>query len=150
MKNKAIFCIALLVLTFISITTIHAETINVGNSSFTVPEGFTVYSATGDQVALLSGNTTAIRVYNNESHYDVDMLKEYRFKLGYKLTGEDNYNFEGIMINQQNYTKDNTTTALYTFTKNDKFYMIAVSVLNGYSFLEDYENAVNEIIQSLK
>ncbi|RAP51300.1 MAG: hypothetical protein BZ138_05510 [Methanosphaera sp. rholeuAM270] len=150
MITKVIFFIGLLMLALVSTTVIYAETVNVGNSSFSLPEGFAVYSTKGDQVALLNGNTTAIRVYNNESHYDVEVLKEYRLKLGYTLTGEDDYDFEGIKINQQNYTKDNTTTALYTFTKHDKFYMIAVSVLNGYSVLNDYDNAVNEIIQSLK
>jgi len=149
MKIKAIFCIGLFLIALVSLTGIYAETIDVGNSSFTIPEGFNVYSAEENQVALLNGNT-AIRVYTNENPEDYEELKYYRQKLGYNLTGEDDYDFEGIMINQQNYTKDNTTTSLYTFTKNDKYYRIAVSVLNGHTFLKDYENTVAEIIQSLK
>lgn len=53
------------------------------------------------------------------------------------------------MINKQIYTKDNTTTSSYQFTKNNKTYRVVVSVLNGYSVLEDNDYAVNEIIQSL-
>ncbi len=149
MKIKAIFCIGLFLLALVSITGIYAETIDIGNSSFTKPEGFEIYSTEENQVALLN-DTTAIRVYTNENQEDYEELKNYRKKLGYTLTGEDNYDFEGITINQQNYTKDNTTTSLYTFTKNDKYYRIAVSVLNGHTFLKDYENTVAEIIQSLK
>ena len=149
MKIKTILCIGLFLLTLISITGIHAETVDVGNSSFTVPEEFEVYSVEENQVALLNGNTTAIRVLIDDNGEDLDVLNEYRLKLGYTLTSEEEYEYEGIMINKQIYTKDNTTTSSYQFTKNDKTYRIAVSVLNGYSALEDYDYAVNEIIQSL-
>ena len=150
MKIKTIFCIGLFILTLISITGISAEAVDVGNSSFTVPEGFEVYSVEPNQVALLNGNESAIRVFSDDSVVDdSEVLKEYRLKLGYTLTSEDNYESDGIMINKQIYTKDNTTTSAYQFTKNNKTYRIVVSVLNGYSVLEDYDYAVTEIIQSL-
>lgn len=149
MKIKTIFCIGLFILALVSVTGIYAETVDVGNSSFTLPEGFEVYSVEENQVALLNGNTSAIRVYSDDGNDDSKLLKEYRLKLGYTLTSEEEYEYEGIMINKQIYTKDNTTTTAYQFTKNNKNYRIAVSVLNGYSVLEDYDYAVNEIIHSL-
>lgn len=150
MKIKAIFCIGVILLALVGITGTYAETVNVGNSSFTLPEGFTVYSTEENQVALLNNNTTTIRVYSDENNYDNDVLKEYRLKIGYTLTGETNYDFEGITINQQNYTKDNITASAYSFRKNDKFHMIVVCVLNGYEVLETYDNTITEIIQTLK
>lgn len=150
MKIKTIFCIGLFLLTLISITGISAETVNFGNNSFTMPEGFEVYSVDENQIALLRGNTTVVGVYTNESKEDAEVLKEYRLKLGYTLTGEADYDFEGMTINQQNYTKDNTTVSVWMFTKNDKQYRVAVSVLNGYSRLEDYDDIVTEIIHSLE
>lgn len=149
MKIKTIFCISLFLLTLINITGIYAETVDIGNSSFTVPEKFEVYSVEENQVALLNGNTTVIRVLTDDNDDNLEVLKEYRLKLGYTLTSEEEYEYDGIMINKQIYTKDNTTTSAYQFTKNDKTYRIAVSVLNGYSVLEDYDYAVIEIIQSL-
>jgi len=150
MKIKTIFSVGLFLLVLVSLTGIYAETVTVGNSSFTLPEGFEVYSVEPNQVALLNGNESAIRVYSDDSvEDDSEVLKEYRLKLGYTLTSEDNYESDGIMINKQIYTKDNTTTSAYQFTKNNKTYRIVVSVLNGYSVLEDYDYAVNEIIKSL-
>ena len=98
----------------------------------------------------MNGNESAIKVYSDDSvEDDSEVLKEYRLKLGYTLTSEDNYESDGIMINKQIYTRDNTTTSAYQFTKNNKTYRVVVSVLNGYSVLEDNDYAVNEIIQSL-
>lgn len=48
MKIKSIFCIALFLFVLVSMTGTYAKTINVGTSSFTVPEGFIVYSADED------------------------------------------------------------------------------------------------------
>ena len=101
MKIKAIFCIGLFMLVLICITGINAETVYVSDSSFTIPEGFTVYSTEGDQIALLNG-TTALRVYHNNTHDDYEELKYYRQKLGYNLIYEDDYELDGIKINQQN------------------------------------------------
>ena len=148
MKIKAIFCMVLFMLALVSITGICAEIVNFDNSSFTLPEGFSVYSIEGDQVALLN-STTAIRVYHNDTHEDYETLKYYRQKLGYNLIGEANYEVDGIKINQQNYTKDNITVSVREFTKNDKFYMISVSVLTGHNVLEEYDNIVTDIIRSL-
>lgn len=148
MKTKAIFCILLFMLALVSITGIYAENVNFDSSSFTLPEGFSVYSTEGDQVALLK-DTTSIRVYHNDTHEDYETLKYYRQKLGYNLIGEANYEIDGIKINQQNYTKDNVTVSVREFTKNDKFYMISVSVLKGHNVLDEYDNIVTEIIRSL-
>ena len=147
MKAKSIVLIVLLLLAVVSSTVIYAETVNVGDSSFTLPEGFTVNETDNHQVVLENGSSVIV-VYQGDN-VNAEDAKQKRIKDGYTLTGEKTYDAGNIEINQQNYNKYSVNAYVYTFTKKDKNYVIVLTLSEGDIIPEKENNPINEIVHSL-
>ncbi|RAP47714.1 MAG: hypothetical protein BZ135_01680 [Methanosphaera sp. rholeuAM6] len=147
MKIKSIMILTLILLTLIGITAIDAETVSFANSTFTIPEGYVINETYSDSV-VLSNNTTFIVVYSGEV-VSIEKARQNRLELGFRLLDEDNYDADGIEINQQNFHKFNITACIYTFTKNNKNYIITYTIMDNQDIPEKDDNPVTEIFNSL-
>lgn len=147
MNTKFLFLI-ILTLLFVNVSVLYAEEVNVGNSTFTLPEGY-VINETNNESTVLTNNTTFIVVYTGEV-VSTEQAKQKRLDLGFKLLDEDNYIINGINVNQQNFHKFNVTACIYTFTKNNKDYIITLTIMDNQKIPEKENNPVTKIFNSLK
>jgi len=79
-----------------------------------------------------------------------EQAKYNRIEMGYNLTGERNYSFNKVEINQQNYNNDGINTCVYTFEKNNKTYIITLNLYENQEIPEYENNPVTQIIDSLE
>ncbi len=146
-KSLAFTLLVVFILTF-SITAIYAEDVTVGSSTFELPDGFKI-NETENNTVTLENNNYFLTVYEGDI-VSTEEAKQNREEEGYELLGEDTYDAEGVSINQQNYKKDNIVSNVYTFTKNDKNYIITLNTLESQPALNSENNPVTHIISSLK
>lgn len=147
MKTKTLIVLLLMILTLFSVTSINAESIIVGDTTFTMPEGYILDEDDGDQV-VIKDNTTAITVYNGPIE-STETAKQNRINAGYKLLGERTYDVDGVEVNQQNYNKDGINSWVYTFKKNYNTYIITFNLDENATIPEYEDNPVTEIINTL-
>lgn len=148
MKAKSIFLVLLITLTLFSITAISAEDATVGDSTFTVPDGYTINETDGNTVTLIGNDNTAIAIYSGDIK-SIEDARQSRLDAGFTLSGEQTYDANGIQINQQNYKKDGFNSCVYTFKKNDKDYIISFNLVEGQDIPSNEDNPVTGIINSL-
>lgn len=148
MKVKSVFLMSVILLTLFTVTAIYAEDVTVGSSTFTLPDGFEVNETDGDRVCI-ANDTTYIWVYHGEVK-NVDDAKQERIDKGYELIGEETYDYEGISINQQNYKKDGVNSCVYSFSKNNKDYIVVLSLPDGDEIPSGENSPVTTIVSSIQ
>lgn len=149
MKIKAILIGLLIMLSLISTSAIYAEDATVSDSTFTIPEGFTVNETQDKMVVLTNDENTAIVVLQGEES-DTDQAKATLEEKGYTFVGEETYDASGVSITQQNYNKDGINSCLYVFTKNDKHYAITLNLPENQEIPENENNPVTGIVSSIE
>ncbi len=135
-------------LTLVSISSVSADTIYFGNSTFNVPDGYTLIDNDTSEI-ILYNDTTAITMYEGPI-IDPEDAKENRIAMGYTLIGEADYYAGNVKINQQNYQDNGIISCVYTFNKNGKDYIVTLNVDEDTPVPEYEDNPVTEIIYSLK
>ena len=146
MKIKSIFMIGVLVLTLVTASAIYADTVVVGNSSFSIPDGYTVVE-NGTQT-ILYNDDVAITMYQGPI-IDPSEAKQKRISSGYTFIEDADYEYAGATINQQNYKSDGVYTCVYTLEKNNKTYIITLNVDEKNEVPSNEDNPVTEIIRTL-
>lgn len=147
MKLKSVVIIGLLLLTLCSISAIYADTYVVGNSTFSLPDGYAL-SEKGNQ-AVLYNDEYVLTMYEGPV-LSTEQAKIKRIEKGYTLIGERNYDFKGVEINQQNYNCEGVNTCVYTFEKNGQSYIITLNLYEDQKIPEYEDNPVTEIIDTLE
>lgn len=147
MKLKSIMIIGLILFTLCSISAIYADTYVTGNSTFSLPDGYTLQEK-GNQVVIYN-DEYVITMYEGPI-ISTDEAKEKRIGMGYNLIGERDYEFDGAEINQQNYNKEGITTCIYTVEKNNQTYIISLNVDDTKPLPEYEDNPVTQIIDTLE
>ncbi|MBE6486308.1 MAG: hypothetical protein E7Z85_05660 [Methanosphaera stadtmanae] len=147
MKFKSLFMLGLLLLTLYSISAIYADTYVVGNSSFSLPDGYAL-SEKGNQTVIFN-DEYVLTMYEGPI-LTPDVAKNNRIKKGYRFLGERDYEFDGAEINQQNYNKDGVNSCVYTFKKNGQTYIITLNLFEDQIIPEYGENPVTQIIDTLE
>ncbi len=147
MKIKSILLMVVLLFTLLSVSTIYADTVHMGNSTFSIPDGYTITES--DNNLVIYNDDLAIVMYQGPI-IDPSVAKQKRIDMGYDFLGEDTYVFEGTRINQQNYNNGGINTCVYTFKKNNKTYIITLNVDENADIPSYQDNPVTEIIHTLK
>ena len=147
--NMKLLTLISLLLTIVSMSVVFAENTDVGSSTFEIPEGYTV-NGTFENTTLLTDGESAIIIVESES--DISAARDSLEDKGYSFLGENTYAFDedGIIIHQQNYNKDEYTSCLYVFKKNNKDYIITYTLPEGVSIPSNENNPVTGIIDSLE
>lgn len=147
MNFKLLTILGLILLTLCSITAIHADTYVIGNTSFSLDDGYAL-SEKGNNIMLYNDDyviTLSEIPYANNSG-----LKRTLIKMGYNFIGERNYTFDGVKINQQNYNNDGVNTCVYSFKKNGHNYVISLNLLENKTIPEYEDNPVTQIIDTMQ
>ena len=147
MKFKSLFIILLILLTLCSISAIYADTYYVGNSSFSLPDGYAL-SERGNQY-LIYNDEYVLTMYEGPI-LSTEEAKNNRIEKGYEFLGERDYEFDGAEINQQNYYMDGINTCVYTFEKNAQTYIITLNLYEDQTIPEYEDNPVTQIIDTLE
>ena len=147
MKFKSIIIIGLLFLSLLCVTTVYADTVEYDNSTFTIPEGYTIVER--DNQLVMYDNDSVITLYSGEI-ISIEDARRNRINSGLTLLDESTYNLNDVRINQQNYSKDGMICCTYTFRKNNKDYIISYITYEDYRRPLNEPNPVSMIIQSLK
>ena len=147
MKIKSLIITVLVLLTLCSISAIHADTFVIGNSSFSLPEGYAL-TEKGNQ-AIIYNDEYVLTMYEGPV-ISTDEAKYYRINKGYTFIGERNYEFDGVQINQQNYKDDGVNSCVYTFEKNGQTYIITLNLFENQKIPEYEDNPVTQIIETLE
>lgn len=147
MKFKSLFIVLLILLTLCSISAIYADTYYVGNSSFSLPDGYAL-SEKGNQY-LIYNDEYVLTMYEGPI-LSTEEAKNNRIERGYEFLGERDYEFDGAEINQQNYYMDGVNTCVYTFEKNGQTYIITLNLFEDQTIPEYEDNPVTQIIDTLE
>lgn len=115
--------------------------VDVGNYTFSLPEGFTLFSDGGNQVKLISADSkTEIYVVSSLSKSDTFSNKLMEIKKdGYQLDSNGTINYEDIKIDSVFYHKGSENKSTCYFTKDDKNFRILIV---GF----DYDSQKEEMI----
>lgn len=147
MKFKSVFMVCLILITLCSVSAIYADTYVIGNSTFSLPGGYTMNER--DNQVVLYNDTYLLTIYEGPI-ISTAQAKENRIGMGYTFLGERNYSFDGAKINQQNYNYEGMNICIYTVKKNNQTYLISMILFEN-DEIPDYEdNPVTEIIDSLE
>ena len=147
MNFKSVFILGLVLLTLCSISAIYADTYVVGNSSFSLPDGYAL-SERGNQTVIYN-DEYVLTMYEGPI-LSTDVAKNNRIEKGYTFLGERDYEFDGAQINQQNYNKEGVNTCVYTFEKNGQTYIITLNLYEDQTIPEYDANPVTQIIDTLE
>lgn len=147
MRIKSVFIIGLFLLTLCSVSAIYADTFVIGNSSFSLPDGYAL-SEKGNQ-AVIYNDEYVMTMYEGPV-LSTEEAKNNRIDRGYTFLGENNYDFDGVEINQQNYNCEGVNTCVYTFEKNGQSYIITLNLFEDQEIPEYEDNPVTQIIDSLE
>ncbi len=147
MKYKSFFILLLLLVTLCSISAIYADTYVIGNSSFSLPDGYTLSEK--DNQTVLYNDEYVLTMYEGPI-LSTQEAKNNRINLGYKFIGERDYEFDGVEINQQNYNYNGINTCVYTFEKNNQTYIITLNLFENQDVPEYADNPVTQIIDTLE
>ncbi len=136
-----------LLLTLLSVSAISADTIVMDNYTFEMPDGYVLIE--NDTQLVMYNDQYIINLYQGPI-INTTIAKQKRINNGFTFLGEENYDFDGIKINQQNYNIDGYNDCIYTFKKNNKDFIVSIMV-DEKDPVPDYENnPVTGIINSLK
>ena len=147
MNYKSFFILGLLLVTLCSISAIYADTYVVGNSSFSLPDGYTLSEK--DNQVVLYNDEYLLTLYEGPV-LSTEEAKNNRIDMGYTLIGERDYDFDGVSINQQNYNNNGINTCVYTFEKNNQTYIITLNLFENQDIPEYGDNPVTQIIDTLE
>lgn len=147
MKNKTMTVTILMLLTLFSLTAAYADTYVINNSTFSLPDGYTMIEQ-ANQVVLY--NDEYVMTMYEGPIISPEEAKYKRINMGYELTGERNYTFDKVKINQQNYYNDGINSCIYTFKKNNKTYIITLNLNEDQQIPEYEDNPVTQIIDTLE
>ena len=147
MKFKSLFIMGLILISLCSISAIYADTYVIGNSTFSLPDGYGLQEQ-GNQ-AILYNDEYVMTMYEGPV-IDTAEAKEKRIEKGYEFIGERDYEFDGAQINQQNYYKDGVNSCVYTFEKNGQTYIITLNLYDDQEIPEYDDNPVTQIIDTLE
>lgn len=148
MKTRTIKLLLLLFLITASTSTIYAQTICIGTSTFTIPEGYIINENDTNHVKI-SNENISIDIYTGDKVSLYEIKKKYEID-NEILIDESTYIMEGIEITQQNYASLDLNTVVYSFRKMNTDYVITLNIESYLPIPEKEDNPVNEIIHSLQ
>lgn len=147
MRFKSAIILGLFLLTLCCISATYADTFVVGNSTFSLPDGYSL-SERGNQIVLSNGEYV-MTMYEGPI-ISTSEAKVARINKGYTFIGERNYTHNGAKINQQNYYKEGVNSCVYTFKKNGQTYIITLNLYEDQIIPEYEANPVTQIIDTLE
>lgn len=148
MKSKTVKIIILSLLIIASTGIIHAQSIGIGNSTFTIPDEY-IISENNTHHVKMSDENTSINIYTGDNACLEDIEKKIA-EDNEKLLEESTYIIDGIEVSQQKYVRLDQNTILYSFRKKNTPYIIAVDMESYMPIPEKKDNPVNKIIRSLE
>ena len=147
MKLKTLVILGLFLFALCSFSAVYADTFVVGNSSFSLPDGYMLQES-GNQV-ILSNDEYVMTMYEGPI-LDTNKARTNRINNGYELIEELNYTFDKAKINQQNYKKDGIISCVYTVKKYGQTYIITLNLYENQIVPEYGDNPVTMIIDTLE
>ena len=149
MKFNKMF-IALLLLIVVSCVGIAcAEEVSVADHKFTIPDGYKVLNTTDDSVVLTQDDNHVIVVIVPEAVKNADDAKSYLEDQGYKFLGEETYDADGKIVQQQNFEKDGFTVMSYVIPAGADQCIVTFTIPADETAPEGADNPVTTVLDSI-
>ena len=149
MKFNKIFIALLLLIVASSIGIACAEEVSVAGHEFTIPDGYKVLNTTDDSVILTQDNDHVIVVIVSEAVKNADDAKSYLEDQGYKFLGEETYDADGKIVQQQNFEKDGFTVMSYVIPAGADQCIVTFTIPAGETAPEGADNPVTTVLNSI-
>ncbi len=149
MKFNKIFLAAAIVLVVLGMGIVVAEDISVGDHEFTIPDGFEEVQSTDEMVLLSQDDDHAISVMVPEAVQSSEDAKTYLEDQGYSFIGEETYDADGKIVQQQNYEKDGFTVMAYVLPAGADQCIVVYTIPSDETAPEGADNPVTTILNSI-
>ncbi|WP_407410443.1 hypothetical protein [Methanobrevibacter sp.] len=150
MKFSKIFLAILVVIAVSGIGIAAAAEANVGDHTFTIPDGFKLINSTGDTAILQQGDEQAIVVMMSDEVNSVDDAKKNLEAKGYEFIGSEKYNADGKDVEQQNYGTDKWSIMAYVFDVGSEKCIVTYTIPANETPAEGSDNPVTTILNSIE
>ena len=149
MKFNKIFIALILLIVASSIGIACAEEVSVADHKFTIPDGYEVLNSTDDSVILTQDDDHVIVVIVPEEVNNADDAKSYLEDQGYKFIGEEKYDADGKIVQQQNYEKDGFTVMSYIIPAGEDQCVVTFTIPADETAPEGADNPVTTVLNSI-
>lgn len=150
MKFNKIFLAILVLIVVSGIGVAVAAEANVGDHTFTIPDGFKLMNSTDDTAILQQGDEQAIVVMMSDKVKSVDDSKKNLESQGYEFLGSQKYNADGKDVEQQNYGTDKWTIMAYVFDVGSEKCIVTYTIPANETPAEGSDNPVTTILNSIE
>ncbi|MEE0936185.1 MAG: hypothetical protein U0L42_11025 [Methanobrevibacter sp.] len=150
MKFNKIFLAILVLIVVSGIGVTVAAEANVGDHTFTIPDGFKLMNSTDDTAILQQGDEQAIVVMMSDKVKSVDDSKKNLESQGYEFLGSQKYNADGKDVEQQNYGTDKWTIMAYVFDVGSEKCIVTYTIPANETPAEGSDNPVTTILNSIE
>lgn len=150
MKFNKIFLAILVLIVVSGIGVAVAAEANVGDHTFTIPDGFKLMNSTDDTAILQQGDEQAIVVMMSDNVKSVDDSKKNLESQGYEFLGSQKYNADGKDVEQQNYGTDKWTIMAYVFDVGSEKCIVTYTIPANETPAEGSDNPVTTILNSIE
>lgn len=149
MKFNKIFLALVLLIVVSSIGIACAEEASVGDHKFTIPDGYSILNTTDDTVVLTQDDDHVIVVIVPEAVKNSDDAKSYLEAKGYTFLGEETYDADGKIVQQQNYEKDGFTVMSYVIPAGEDQCIVTFTIPASETAPEGADNPITTILNSI-
>lgn len=151
MKSGFLLFLAL-TLIFVCGISFAADEFTVAQHTFEVPNGYSLNQSDDNISTLVRDNNTNYTIFVTAGEIpDDDTAKSSREVVGFKFIGENSYTTDNdIVVNQQNYIKNESFFLFYKFDINGTDYLIGYMMPVHDEMESGDDNPANAIIESLK
>lgn len=150
MKFSKIFLAILVLIVVSGIGVAVAAEANVGDHTFTIPDGFKLMNSTADSAILQQGDEQAIVVMMSDTVKSVDDSKKNLESQGYEFLGSQKYNADGKDVEQQNYGTDKWSIMAYVFDVGSEKCIVTYTIPANETPAEGSDNPVTTILNSIE
>lgn len=147
-KNFLIF-ISVFILVF-GVSAVFGENVTLDDTVFEVPQNYTVKNVSDVSARLVRADNSDYSIFIFVSDSDSNIAQTSNAVSGFTFLDGRNYTSSNdIYVIQQNYMKNESYLSYYSFNVSDSYFLIGYSFPVHDSFVEDEENPVNTIIESI-
>ncbi|WP_458453891.1 hypothetical protein [Methanobrevibacter sp.] len=149
--KRLIFVLLVVVILTSTTSIIFAQEVKLSDISFDVPANFTVKNTSDVSARLVREDSSDYAIFIFESDSDSNIAQRSNAVTGFTFLDGGNYtSSNGIHVIQQNYIKNESYFSYYSFNVSDSHFLIGYSFPVHGDFIENEQNPVDAIIESIR
>lgn len=151
MKLKYLMCISVFVF-LLALPSAFSADFSVGGYNFQVPEGYSVNMTSDNSTTLVCDNNSDYSIFITlDEAPDAEVTKMSRQNAGFKFLSEEDFvSNSDVVINQQNFIKNESYYSFYSCDVNGTSFLVGYTFPVHDDFAEGEDNPAILIIDSIE